>query len=342
MVGRQGAQPVRGQELALVEQLGEQPFQLGGRGHRQQQPPAGPLAAQLRGLGQLAGVPDALVPQEPHELLVHGHRVLQHVAVDDPGGQRGDDPDHGPDLDRDGVAGRGDQPVVEQPVALVPQALLIQGPPDAGEMLQELHHQVLRLAAAGPGQGAGDGEHRQRVGAHPAGGVGLLQGVAGRQVGAVDRADVVQAEEAALEDVVAPGVFPVHPPGEVDQELVEDPGQEVEVAAAVDGPDLQRRPGVHRRVDVAEIPLIRRQRPVRVLEPFPAHHDQLVLGERRVQVGQGHGVEGQVPGGEPGILPLIRHGDDVEPVEVAPPGVPPALARLPGGPAGPGRRPASG
>ena len=37
-------------------------------------------------------------------------------------------------------------------------------------------------------------------------------------------------------------------------------------------------------------------------------------------------MEGQVPGGEPGILPLIRHRDDVEPVEVAPPGVPPGLA----------------
>ena len=244
------------------------------------------------------------------------------------GGQRRDDPDHGPDLDRDGVAGRGDQPVVEQPVGVVPQALAVQGSADAREMLEELQHQVLRLAAAGPAQGTGDGGHGQRVGAHPAGGVGLLQGVAGRQVGAVDRADVVQAEEAALEQVVALGVLPVHPPGEVDQELVEDPGQEVQVAAAVDGPHLQRRPGVDRRVDVAEVPLIGRQRPVGVLEPLPAHQDQLVLGERRVQVGQRHGVEGQVPGGEPGVLPLVRHGDDVEPVEVTPPGVPPALARL--------------
>jgi len=136
-------------------------------------------------------------------------------------------------------------------------------------MLEEFQDQVLRLAAAGPVQGAGDAEHGQRVGAHPAGGVGLLQQVAGRQVGAVDRADVVQAEEAALEHVVAPGVFHVHPPGEVDQELVEDQGQEVQVAAAVDGEDLQRRPRVHRRVHVAEVPLVGRERPVRMLEPFP-------------------------------------------------------------------------
>jgi len=149
-------------------------------------------------------------------------------------------------------------------------------------------------------------------------------------VRAVDRADVVQAEETALEDVLVAGVLAVDPPGEVDQELVENPAQEVDVAPAVEGEDLQRRPRVHRRIHIAEIPFVGRQRPVRVLVPFPAQHDQLVLGEGRIQVGEGHAVEGQVPGGEPGILPLVRHRDDVEPVEVTPPGVPPVLA--------PGRR----
>ena len=38
----------------------------------------------------------------------------------------------------------------------------------------------------------------------------------------VERADVVEAEEAALEHVVALGVLAVHPPGEVEQQLVED------------------------------------------------------------------------------------------------------------------------
>ena len=52
------------------------------------------------------------------------------------------------------VAGGSDQPVVEQPVGLVPQALLVQGVADAREVLQELQHQVLRLAAAGPGEDA--------------------------------------------------------------------------------------------------------------------------------------------------------------------------------------------
>ena len=51
---------------------------------------------------------------------------------------------------------------------------------------------------------------------------------------AVEGADVVETEETALEDVVALGVLAVHPPGEVDQQLVEDPLEEIDVPAAVD------------------------------------------------------------------------------------------------------------
>ena len=87
-----------------------------------------------------------------------------------------------------------------------------------------------------------------------------------------------------------------------------------------------------RRVHVVEVPLVGRERAVRVEEPLAEHHDQLVLGEGRVEVGPGDGVERQVPGGEPGVLPRVGHGEDVERVEVPPPGV----AALPVG--GRGRR----
>ena len=250
--------------------------------------------------------------------------LREHLLVDDGGGQHRDDADHRPDLDRHGGAVRGDQPVVEQPVGLVPQALVVHRLGDGGEVLEELQDQIDRRPPAAALQDRRDADHGHRVEGHPAGGVGLLQGAADRQVRAVDRADVVQAEEAALEQVVAAGVLQVDPPGEVDQQLVEDPAQEVQVAAAVDGEHLQRGPRLHRRVHVAEVPLVGGQRPVRVLEPLPADQDQLVLGERRVHVSEGHAVEGQVPGGEPGVLPLVRHGHDVEGVEVAPPGVAPA------------------
>ena len=163
--------------------------------------------------------------------------------------------------------------------------------------------------------------HADRVEGHPAGGVGLLQGAAGRQVRTVDRADVVQAEESALEHVAAARILPVDPPGEVDQQLVEHPAEEVNVASLIDREHLERGPRLHRRVDVAEVPFVGRERPVRVLEPFPAQQDELVLGEGRIQVRERHAVKAHVPGGEPGVLPLVRHRHDVEGVKVAPPGV---------------------
>ena len=49
---------------------------------------------------------------------------------------------------------------------------------------------------------------------------------------AVENADVVQAEEATLKGVAALGVLAVDPPGEVEQQLVEDLLQEVDVALA--------------------------------------------------------------------------------------------------------------
>ena len=121
------------------------------------------------------------------------------------------------------------------------------------------------------------------------------------------------------------GVLAVDPPGEVQQQLGEHPDQELPVAVAVDPVDVPGRPGVHRRVDVAERPLVRRQLAVRVHRPLAAHQHQLLLGERRVDVGQRDRVEGEVPRGEPGVLPLVGHRDDVGqrqvlPVRVAPAG----------------------
>ena len=191
------------------------------------------------------------------------------------------------------------------------------------------------------GQDPGHLQQGERVERHPAGAVGLLEPAARGQVRPVDRADVVQAEEAAGEEVVALGVHPVDPPGEVHQQLRHQPGQEVGVAAAVDVPHVQRRPGVHRRVGVAERPLVGGQRAVGVLEPLAAHRQQLVLGERRVDVGQGDGVEGEVPGGEPRVLPRVGHREDVAGVDVEPAGVAavPAFAAVAA--AGSGRRRAS-
>ncbi len=90
------------------------------------------------------------------------------------------------------------------------------------------------------------------------------------------------------------------------------------VRGPVDQEDPDGGDGVDRRVDVVEVPLVGRERSVRVQEPLPQHHDELVLGERGIEVGPGDGVEGQVPGREPRVLPGIGHGQDVEGIQVAP------------------------
>ena len=80
---------------------------------------------------------------------------------------------------------------------------------------------------------------------HPGGAVRLLEMSARRQrSAAVEDADVVEPEEAALEDVVAGAVLAVDPPGEVEQQLLEGALEPVEVGLS---PRLEHAVGEHAR-----------------------------------------------------------------------------------------------
>src|SRR5688572_31774502 len=69
-----------------------------------------------------------------------------------------------------------------------------------------------------------DLEHGLREERHPRGTICLLEIAARRQrLRAIEDADVVEAEEPALEDVVALAILAVHPPREVQEQLVEHP-----------------------------------------------------------------------------------------------------------------------
>src|SRR5438128_8944754 len=86
---------------------------------------------------------------------------------------------------------------------------------------------------------------------------------AARQRGAaVEDADIVQAQKASLEDVLAEAVLAIHPPGEVQHELMEGALEEIQVALAVQGlfcrVEENTGPGVHWRIHVAEVPFVRR------------------------------------------------------------------------------------
>ena len=117
-------------------------------------------------------------------------------------------------------------------------------------------------------------------------------------------------------------VLAVHPPAEVDEQLVEDPLEELGVllagASAVDLVDAPRRPRVHRRVHVVERPLVRGELTVRVHVPLAAEQQQLLLGEVGIDDRHREHVEREVPRGVPGVLPLVGHRDDVGVVEVRP------------------------
>ena len=217
------------------------------------------------------------------------------------------------------------QAVVVEAVRLVPE--LAHGERDRGEVLEELErHALVRVVAVGEPER--HLEHVEAELAHPGGAVGLLEhAAAGEHRRAVEGADVVEPEEAALEDVVAERVLAVHPPGEVDQQLVEGGGEELEVGAAVDAEHRERRPRLDGRVHVAEVPLVGGQLAVRVHVPLAAHEQQLVLRRGGIGVREDDAVEREVPRRVPGVLPLVGHREDVVVVQVPPAGVAPGLPR---------------
>ena len=94
--------------------------------------------------------------------------------------------------------------VVVEAVVLVPQAVLVDGAGDHREVLEELHGDVLVRGVLGR-QDDRDLEHGQAIDGHPARAVGLLEHEAvGQGRRAVERTDVVHAEEAAAEQQRCP------------------------------------------------------------------------------------------------------------------------------------------
>src|SRR5262249_39352771 len=154
---------------------------------------------------------------------------------------------------------------------------------DPDEVIEELQGHV-DVRAIVERQLQRDLQHRLGVERHPRGGVRLFQMPARPQRrAAIEDADVVQAEKAALEYAASGGVLAVDPPGEVDQQLVVDVAQEFEIGVAA-APSVQlveeiRGPGMNGRIDVAEVPFVRRQLAARVQVALLQQKQQLLLRE---------------------------------------------------------------
>ena len=94
--------------------------------------------------------------------------------------------------------------------------------------------------------------------------------------------------------------------------------------------DAPTGPGVDRGVEIRKLPFVGRNLSVRVLKLLEQQHPEIFLGEFRIDQGERDALEGQIPGGKPGKLPLVRHGQDAHGIQVAPVDVPTAFAGLRG------------
>jgi len=66
--------------------------------------------------------------------------------------------------------------------------------------------------------------HVQCIHAHPAGAIRLLQlHFARGVVAAVKHADIIQAQKSPFKNIVAVTVFPVYPPGKIDEQFLKNP-----------------------------------------------------------------------------------------------------------------------
>ena len=92
--------------------------------------------------------------------------------------------------------------------------------------------------------------------------------------------------------------------------------------AYLDTGEKQRRKGMDGGIHVAEVPLIGRDLAVGMEVGLAEHQLELLFGEIGIHGRKRDRMERQIPGCVPGILPFVRHRDDVvvdhvEPIAIA-------------------------
>src|SRR6185312_8822905 len=231
-----------------------------------------------------------------------------------------------------GAIGRAELIVVKT-VFLIPEAGAAEAVDrvrDGYKVFEKFRRDILIRRVFG-GKFKGGGQHDRAIRGHPRRAICLFKRTAIRQwFGAVEKADVVEAEEATGKDLLAGDVFAVDPPGEVDEEFLEDTLEKNAVALAPRGSDLVNAhcgPRVNRRIDVAEREFIGRNLAARVCVPFAQQQNKLLLGEFGIDLREGEHMESEVPRCVPWELPGVRHRDDVAVVELQPV----AVAAVPAG-----------
>src|SRR3989475_9975939 len=102
----------------------------------------------------------------------------------------------------------------------------------------------------------------------------------------VKDSDVIEPEKSALKNVRAVGIFAVHPPGEIQQQLVKHFFQKPAIRYAAKAPfyfvNTPRGPGMHRRIYITKRPFIGGELAIWMQVPFAKQQDELFLGEIRI------------------------------------------------------------
>jgi hypothetical protein len=126
---------------------------------------------------------------------------------------------------------------------------------------------------------------------------------------------------------------------------LEHPLEEIEILASIELTlnleDTERGPCMNRGIDIAEIPFVsakgqlaftssalgysRRKLAIRMAVPLASEEIELFLGEVRVDHGEGDAVKASVPRSKEGVLPRIRHRQDVIAMKVLPRSIADAL-----------------
>src|SRR5438552_5211419 len=166
------------------------------------------------------------------------------------------------------------------------------------------------------------GKHCEAIKSHPGSTVRLLQKSTGRQrFRAVENADVIEPEKTAGEKIVAFGVFAVHPPGEVEQQLLECAFKKSAITLPARTSHLVNAPGsrgVDGRNHITKSEFVSRHLAVRVHVPFTQEKIELLLREVRIDFRKWNHVESEVLCREPGTFPFVRHRDDVAVEKMSP------------------------
>ena len=266
----------------------------------------------MNGVEQIRHSPQTF-RKSPHEI----RKPFSLRRLDDRDRAEGEQPHDGAYLQSHRTTVGKSKDVVVETILLVPHAVwadTVHRVANPEEMLHELRRQVL-IGWIALHQLDADFEHVLTEQRHPCGRVGLFEIAPSRQRrAAIEDANVVEAQEAAFEKVLAEPVLAVCPPREIQRELGEDACQELQIRFAAERllrpMQEYRGPGVHRRVDVAEVPFVGGHLSGRMQVEGLQHQFELALREIDVDRRERDRVKRQVPGREPRIFPFVRHRDD--------------------------------